>query len=71
MLYKHVHHQAHYRTLMLNKRFAQILGSYSSEHDRFHCRVEKNRQGEATVSPHLMQLWRKSGLRVGEPDHPL
>lgn len=47
------------------------LGIYSSEHDHFYCRAEKNRQGEAIVSPHTIQPWCNPRLRMatGESSH--
>lgn len=55
---------------MLNRWFAQIPGGYSSKHDQFHCWAEKNRQGEALVSPCSMWLCCKPGGRR-RTDHPL
>lgn len=67
LLYKHFHHQAHFRALMLYWWFALIL--------ELHFRISSlplwdRKEGKATGSPELMLLWCDPGLRMaaGEPD---
>lgn len=63
-LCKHCH-EAHYRTLALNRRFAQILEICSSEHDHFHCGAEETGRGcsSSTLDAALVWPWALDGNR--------